>query len=108
MDVTIDSSLLSPILSELQRICTSRSVSPILSGIKIEANHDGLKLTGGNSELFIERTILFNGEENAKVIESGIVVVHAKRFSELVKRLPGDVQIQSTEKMESSLKWEKS
>lgn len=67
---------------------------PILSGIKIEASNEGLKLTGGNSELFIETTIPTN-TDSLKVLEGGSVVIQSKYFSELLKKLPAKVHIQS-------------
>ena len=42
-------------VSDINKIISSRSVIPILSGIKIEANENGLKLTGSNSDIFIRK-----------------------------------------------------
>ena len=42
-------------MADINKVISSRSVIPILSGIKIEANENGLKLTGSNSDIFIER-----------------------------------------------------
>lgn len=97
MKFNIDHSVLSTVVSELHKVCASRSVIPILSGIKIVASKSGLQLTGGNSELFVEKNIplVFNGEQIVEVIEEGSVVVLSKIFSEILKKLPGKVQIQS-------------
>lgn len=97
MNFYVDNSVLSTVVSELHKVCTSRSVIPILSGIKIVASKNGLTLTGGNSELFIEKTIPIeiNGEQIVEVIEEGSVVVLSKIFSEILKKLPGKVQIQA-------------
>ncbi|MBD7986010.1 DNA polymerase III subunit beta [Sporosarcina sp. Sa2YVA2] len=97
MNFYVDNSVLSTVISELHKVCTSRSVIPILSGIKIVASKNGLTLIGGNSELFIEKTIPLeiNGEQIVEVIEEGSVVVLSKIFSEILKKLPGKVQIQA-------------
>lgn len=94
---SVNHSILSTVVSELHKVCIARSVIPILSGIKIVASKNGLKLTGGNSELFIEKTIPLelNGEKVVEVIEEGSVVVQSKFISEILKKLPGNVHIQA-------------
>ncbi|MCG7342631.1 DNA polymerase III subunit beta [Sporosarcina sp. ACRSL] len=97
MKFTIKNSLFTAIVSELHKICSSKSLLPILSGIKIEANKDGIVLTGGNSELFIEKKIplQIKGETVVEVQEGGSVVVLAKHFMNLLKKLPDDIEISS-------------
>jgi len=58
MKFTIKNSLFTAIVSELHKICSNKSLLPILSGIKIEATDAGVVLTGGNSELFIADNIV--------------------------------------------------
>lgn len=104
MKFTIKNSLFTATVSELHKICSNKSLLPILSGIKIEANRDGLILTGGNSELFIEKKIPLhiNGETVVEVHENGSVVVLSKHFMNLLKKLPDDIEI-SSDNMQSVL-----
>ena len=97
MKFTIKNSLFTTIVSDLHKICSHKSLLPILSGIKIEANKDGVVLTGGNSELFIEKKIplQINGETVVEVHEAGSVVVLSKHFMNLLKKLPDDIEISS-------------
>ncbi|MFC5602261.1 DNA polymerase III subunit beta [Sporosarcina koreensis] len=97
MKFTIKNSLFTAIVSELHKICSNKSLLPILSGIKIEANDAGVVLTGGNSELFIEKKIplQIKGETVVQVHEAGSVVVVSKHFMNLLKKLPDDIEISS-------------
>lgn len=97
MKFIIKNLVFTAIVSELHKICSNKSLLPILSGIKIEANKDGVVLTGGNSELFIERKIplRINGETVVEVHEAGSVVVLSKHFMNLLKKLPDDIEISS-------------
>ncbi|WP_432359906.1 DNA polymerase III subunit beta [Sporosarcina sp. UB5] len=97
MKFTIKNSLFTAIVSELHKICSSKSLLPILSGIKIEATQDGIVLTGGNSELFIEKIIplQINGETVVEVHEVGSVVVLSKHFMNLLRKLPDDIELSS-------------
>ncbi|MFS0688335.1 DNA polymerase III subunit beta [Sporosarcina sp. 179-K 8C2 HS] len=104
MKFTIKNSLFSAIVSELHKICSNKSLLPILSGIKIEANKDGVILTGGNSEVFVEKKIplQISGETVVEVHRAGSVVVLSKHFMNLLKKLPEDIEI-STDNMQSVL-----
>ena len=104
MKFIIKNSLFTTIVSELYKICSNKSLLPILSGIKIEANKDGVVLTGGNAEVFIEKKIplQINGETVVEVHEAGSVVVLVKHFVNLLKKLPDDIEI-SSDDMQSVL-----
>ena len=97
MKFTITNSIFTAIVSELHKICSNKTLLPILSGIKIEANKDGIVLTGGNAEVFIEKKIPLhiNGETVVEVHEVGSVVVLSKHFMNLLKKLPDDIEISS-------------
>ena len=57
MKFTIKNSLFTAIVSELHKISSNKSLLPILSGIKIEANKDGVVLIGGNAEVIHRKEI---------------------------------------------------
>lgn len=87
MDFKVNCSLFTSAMSDINKVISTRSVIPILSGIKIGANENGLTLTGSNSDVFIERTIpsLINGEKVVEISEFGSVVVLSKYLNELLK-----------------------
>ncbi|KAA0964948.1 DNA polymerase III subunit beta [Sporosarcina sp. ANT_H38] len=95
MEFTVSKSSFTTAVSDINKIISSKSVIPILSGIKIEANESGIKLTGSNSDIFIERTIplLISGEKVVAIKEFGSVVVLSKYLNEIVKKLPNDICI---------------
>ena len=69
-----------------------RPTIPILSGIKIEVTHQGITLTASDTDISIQSFIpVENGEfVIAKVEKPGSVVLPAKFFVEIVKKLPSD------------------
>lgn len=97
MEFTVSYVSFTTAVSDINKIISSKSVIPILSGIKIEANENGLKLTGSNSDIFIERTIplLISGEKVVEIKEFGSVVVLSKYLNEIVKKLPNDICIKA-------------
>lgn len=71
----------------VQRAVSSKNPLPILSGILLETHEKGLKLAATDLEIGIECIIPVN------VVEEGSIVLPAKYFSEIVRRLP-DVKIE--------------
>lgn len=97
MDFKVNCALLTSAMSDINKVISSRSIIPILSGIKIEANENGLKLTGSNSDIFLERTIplLIDGEKVVEITECGSVVVLSKYLNEIMKKLPDDIHMKA-------------
>ncbi len=79
-------------VQDVMKAVTSRTTIPILTGIKIIANDEGVTLTGSDSDISIESFIPReeDGNEIVEIIQSGGVVLQAKFFSEIVKKLPMD------------------
>lgn len=77
-------------VQDVMKAITSRTTIPILTGIKIVATEEGVTLTGSDSDISIESFI--PKEENETVIveiqRPGSIVLQAKFFSEIVKKLP--------------------
>jgi DNA polymerase-3 subunit beta len=71
---------------------TSRTTIPILTGIKIVASNEGVTLTGSDSDISIQTFIPKEegGDEIVEVKETGAIVLNARFFSEIVKKLPTD------------------
>ena len=78
-------------LNDVQRAISSKAALEILSGIKLDLSEDGLTLTGSNSDISIETEISIADEKAALNIEkTGSVVLPARFFNEIVKKLPED------------------
>ena len=79
-------------VQDVMKAITSRTTIPILTGIKIVATEEGVSLTGSDSDVSIESFI--PREEGDKAIveikQTGAIVLQAKFFSEIVKKLPTD------------------
>lgn len=71
-------------LNHIQKIISSKSTLPILSGILIETCDRGLKLTGNDLNTAVETTI------EAQIDEPGSVVVSSRLFGDIIRKLPGE------------------
>ncbi|MBB5174785.1 DNA polymerase III subunit beta [Texcoconibacillus texcoconensis] len=69
---------------------SQRTTIPILTGMKLEASAEGVTLTGSDSDISIEYFIPKEDEEHqyVEVFEEGSIVLQAKYFTEIVKKLP--------------------
>jgi DNA polymerase-3 subunit beta len=76
-------------LSDVQRAISSKTTIPILTGIKLVLTDNGLTLTGSNADISIESFIPVTDEAaELSVTSTGSIVLQARFFSEIVKRLP--------------------
>ncbi len=77
-------------VQDVMKAISSRTTIPILTGMKLEASQNGVKLTGSDSDISIESFI--PEEEDGIVyvenIEPGSVVLQAKYFPDIVRKLP--------------------
>ncbi|MBH0230242.1 DNA polymerase III subunit beta [Halobacillus yeomjeoni] len=85
-------------VQNVMKAISSRTTIPILTGMKIEATAEGIKLTGSDSDISIESYI--PQEEDGIVyvenIEPGSIVLQAKYFPDIVRKLPQNtVEIES-------------
>lgn len=68
-------------LRDVQLAISNKTTIPILTGLKLEANRDGLKLTGSNSDISIESKVLIEDEKaNLVIEETGSIVLQPARF----------------------------
>lgn len=79
-------------VQEVMKAVTSRTTIPILTGIKITVKSDGVTLTGSDSDISIESFIPAEeaGDEIVEIKEAGSIVLNARFFSDIVKKLPMD------------------
>ncbi|KZZ85428.1 DNA polymerase III subunit beta [Bacillus sp. SJS] len=77
-------------VQDVMKAVSSRTTIPILTGIKIVANSEGVTLTGSDSDISIESFIPIEekGKINVEVQTPGSIVLQARFFSEIVKKLP--------------------
>lgn len=79
-------------LKDVQLAVSSKTTIPILTGIKLLATSEGIKLTGSNSDISIE-TLLSVEDEKAQLNieeEGSIVLQPARFFSDIVNKLPDE------------------
>lgn len=69
---------------------SSRTTIPILTGIKIVADENGVTLTGSDSDISIETFIPKEDEEREWIsdIVPGGIVLQARVFADIIKKLP--------------------
>ncbi|MEQ8199183.1 MAG: DNA polymerase III subunit beta, partial [Clostridiaceae bacterium] len=72
-------------ISIAQKAITGKSTMPILEGIYLNAKDDRVTLIGSDVDVSIETVI------DATVVEKGAIVVDAKIFGEIIRKLPNDL-----------------
>ena len=79
-------------LNDVLKAISPRTALPILNGIKLETTEDNLILTGSDSEISIEITIPteVNNETVLEIESPGSVVLSARFFTDVIKKLSGD------------------
>lgn len=76
-------------ISIVTKAITGKTTMPILEGIYIEANNEGLTLIGSDMDVSIETKV------EATVTTAGKIVLDARLFGEIIRKLPNsDVKIE--------------
>ena len=90
-------------INNVLKACSTKTTMPILECILLKASDNTLTLVGNNLELGIESTV------DADVIQEGYIALEAKIFSEIIRRMPGEmVEISSDDHFMTSIISEKS
>lgn len=98
MKLTCEKNKLTEAVSKVQ-IATSSSSLPALEGIFFECKDGYLTLTGYNLEMGITTAI------DAKTEQNGLVIMSARYFSEIVRKIPGNIiSIETDEKYICTIK----
>ena len=85
MKFTCNQQILTKALNTVSKAVTSRTTIPLLKGILLSASaQQGLKMAASDLDLSIEKTV------EANIIEEGSLVVSAKLFSDIVRKLPSE------------------
>lgn len=89
MKFTINRSAFISQLNNVLRAISSKTTIPILTGLKMVVTSDSITLTGSNSDITIESVMATSNEDyELKIEEPGAIVLPARFFSEIVKKLP--------------------
>ncbi|AZS13040.1 DNA polymerase III subunit beta [Paenibacillus lutimineralis] len=77
-------------IQHVSKAISSRTTIPILTGIKIEVNYQGMTLTASDTDISIQAYIPVEDNEKqiVQVERPGSVVLPAKFFVEIIKKLP--------------------
>ncbi|MBN1066362.1 UNVERIFIED_ORG: DNA polymerase III subunit beta [Clostridium botulinum] len=77
-------------ISIVQKAITGKSTMKVLDGIYINATNDGLRLIGSDMDLSIQTLV------KADVLDKGEIVIDAKIFGEIIRKLPNsDIKIET-------------
>ncbi|MBW7475626.1 DNA polymerase III subunit beta [Paenibacillus oenotherae] len=92
MKLSIRKDQLNEAIQQVSKASSSRPAIPILGGIKFDVTHQGVTLTASDTDISIQSFIpVENGEfVIARIEKPGSVVLPAKFFVEIVKKLPSD------------------
>ncbi|MGM9923893.1 MAG: DNA polymerase III subunit beta, partial [Bacillus sp. (in: firmicutes)] len=100
MKIIIQRDRLVQSVNDVLKAVSTRTTIPILTGIKLKANEEGVTLTGSDSDISIESYIPSEeeGNELVEIKETGSIVLPARFFAEIVKKLPEntvEIEVQS-------------
>jgi len=89
MKFTIDKGIILENLANVVKAISTKNVIPVLNGIKLELNKDGLYLTASDSELTIKSFI--EAKEIKKIEQEGIIIVQSKFIVDIIRKMPSDI-----------------
>ncbi|MCW1929067.1 DNA polymerase III subunit beta [Bhargavaea beijingensis] len=98
-------------LSDVTKAVSSKAAIPILTGIKLDVDEEGLYLTGSDSDITIQTFIPAeeNGEQLISTSQRGSIVLQAKYFNEIVRKLPtNDIEIEVSGHLQTHIRSGKS
>ncbi|WP_438314003.1 DNA polymerase III subunit beta [Sporosarcina sp. FA9] len=77
-------------LNDVMKAISQKVAIPILTGIKIDIEEKGMTLTGSDSDITIRTFVPTekDGEQNIKIVEKGSIVLQARVFNEIIRKLP--------------------
>ncbi|AMX84944.1 DNA polymerase III subunit beta [Geobacillus subterraneus] len=90
MNISIDREALAKSVQDVMKAVSTRTTIPILTGIKLTATARGVTLTGSDSDISIKSFIPLEKEGRllVDVKRPGSIVLQARFFAEIVKKLP--------------------
>lgn len=90
MKLSVDKEYLNESIQHVIKAISSRSTLPILAGIKIEVTHSRMTLTASDTDISIQSFIPVEVEQQEiiKLTRPGSVVLPARFFSEIIRKMP--------------------
>ncbi|MFD1954665.1 DNA polymerase III subunit beta [Paenibacillus thailandensis] len=107
MKLTISKNELNEAIQHVAKAASPRPTIPILGGIKIEVTYQGITLTASDTDISIQSFVPIEHEDTvyAHVEKPGSVVLPAKFFVEIVKKLPSDqVEIEVNSQFQTQIR----
>lgn len=107
MKLTILRGELNEAIQHVSKAVASRTTIPILSGIKVDAGYNGVTLTASDTDISIQSFIPLETQNKTIVTvdKTGSVVLPAKFFVEIVKKLPHEeVHIEVGERFQTMIR----
>ncbi len=107
MKFTILRHELNEAIQNVSKAVSSRTTIPILGGIKIDASFTGITLTASDTDISIQCMVpLETAEKTVATVErTGSVVLPAKFFVEMVKKLPHEeVHIETSDRLQTVIR----
>mgnify|MGYP001210658739 CR=1 FL=1 len=79
-------------VAQVSKAVSQKTTIPILTGIKIKVDDEGIELTGSNSDITIQVRIprFVEDQEQVSVDQPGEIVLPGRVFSEIIRKLPDD------------------
>ncbi|WP_409343679.1 DNA polymerase III subunit beta [Paenibacillus sp. MBLB4367] len=107
MKLTISKDYLNESIQHVSKAISSRTTIPILSGIKFDADFSGVTLTASDTDISIQSHIPneIDNEQVVTLYTKGSVVLPAKFFMEIVRKLPSDtIEIEVTNHFHTTIR----
>lgn len=104
MKISILKNILNESIQHVSKAIASRTTIPILSGIKLDVTYSGVTLTASDTDISIQSFIPAEDEKHTivQVEEPGSVVLPAKFFVEIIKKLPSqEIQMEVKENFQT-------
>lgn len=92
MKISIDQHVLLKPLEQADKFVSTKTTIPILSEVLLEANEDGLTITGGDGFQYLRTKV---GIDDLQVIEPGTITLQSKKIVEIAKKIKGVIDIKS-------------
>lgn len=104
MKINILKNVLNESIQHVSKAISSRTTIPILGGIKLDVTHQGVTLTASDTDISIQSFIPAEDDNRTivQVEQTGSVVLPAKFFVEIIKKLPSqEVQMEVKENFQT-------
>lgn len=88
MEFNINKGLFTDAIRKVNKAISNRAVIPVLSGIYIIANDEGLMITGSDSNLSIRTFIGNDNNDGAEILAEGSIVLPAKELMSIARSMP--------------------